>query len=230
LKVPEVSAFTGGRIPGVFTVSLQITQTDGANQIPVTSSLKIESSDTLSIQAANLRSRATRKAVITFPDYDDVVNAGVPAIAADGNRYLASSASTPATFGEDGQIPAESECQSVASTHYGPPGRRRKTNLGHHNRWRTRRRVILRSRLYKRRGKYRVQRQSQDFPVTSNAPRPVPGSSSQDVFLSYFDRDSGQLRNATYTGIAGAAWTSNRQVDPAARCRRWRRLLHGRSI
>ncbi len=206
--------FAGGRIPGVFIVSLQITQTDGTNNIPVTGSLKIESSDTLSVQAPNLNPALPAKAVITFPDYDNVVNAGVPAIAADGNRYLASAASTPATFGDDGQIPGQN-CQSVCTDALvarlddaGKPiwvsliggGLDDESSF-----------VAATTNGVAVSGTTA----SQDFPVTSNAPRPVPGSSSQDVFLIYFDRDSGQLRNATYAGIAGAAWAQQQAVDPA---------------
>lgn len=43
--------FSGGRVPGVFIVSIRTTQTDGANGIPIDSSLKIESPETLSVQA-----------------------------------------------------------------------------------------------------------------------------------------------------------------------------------
>ena len=205
--------FSGGRIPGVFIVSLKITQTDSANQITVASNLKIESSDTLSIQAANLNPALPAQAVITFHDYDGPVNSGVPAAATDGNRYIASSASTPATFGEDGQLSGQN-CQSVCTdalvarlddagkpiwvsivgggqddeSYFVAPSTNGVAVSG--------------------------TTASQDFPVTANAPRPVPGSSSQDVFLSYFDRDSGQLRNATYTGITGAAWAQQQAVNP----------------
>src|SRR6185295_3920336 len=48
--------------------------------------------------------------------------------------------------------------------------------------------------------------------VTSNAPRSKLDSST-DAFLTFFDRDSGQLRSATYAGIEGTTWVVQQAVD-----------------
>lgn len=53
---------------------------------------------------------------------------------------------------------------------------------------------------------------SADFPVTPNAPGLKMGS-SRDIFFAFFDRDLGQLRSATYSGIDGAASLRQQVVD-----------------
>lgn len=87
--------FAGGSIPGIFTVSARATQQTGGAAMPVACSLKIESSDTLSIPLPDRNPSLNASVEVTFPDYD--VTASPPAAG-----LLSSSVEYPSNFGADG--------------------------------------------------------------------------------------------------------------------------------
>jgi uncharacterized protein (TIGR03437 family) len=186
--------FTGGSIPGVFTVSAQATQTTGATSSPVSCNLVINSSGSLSIQLPNRNPALEADVAITFPDYD-LITAPLTA------GFLASSVQYPTSFGQDGAL-QNSSCGSdctkavVASvdsngapvwvTMFGGSGNDDAESA------------------IASQGGVSVAgiTGSVDFPVTASAPYSSLGS-SDDAFLAYFDAASGKLLNATYAGLQG---------------------------
>jgi len=188
--------FSGGRIPGVFTVTVQST---------AAASLKIESSDTLSLQATGLSPTAPTEFVITFPNYADNFNPPV------GNPYIASLAYPPRDFGTDGSVagPAcEYMCSDAIVARFDGTGKPVWVDVIGGEREDEATAAIASTNGVAVSGTTA----SRDFPITANAPRPAPGS-TQDIFLGFFDRDSGQLRNSTYGGIEGTAWVQQVVAD-----------------
>jgi hypothetical protein len=190
--------FTGGRVPGVFIVSARTTQAG----VPIVSNLKMESSEILSIQAPGRNPALPTEVAITFPDYDDSGGASPQAAkATDGNRYLASQIRTPTDFGEDGQLDLNNcngSCTDVIIARLDDSGKPVWVTLfggegddSPNLETASSNGVVVSGTTT-----------SQGFPVTSNAPQPALRS-SRDVFLTLFDRDSGQLRNSTYAGLEG---------------------------
>jgi uncharacterized protein (TIGR03437 family) len=201
--------FTGGRIPGVFTIGVLTTQVSGDQRVTVTSTLKVEATDTLSVQAPGLNPALPAQVEITFPDYD-VNNSSLPAKAADGNRYLVSIVNSLADFGEDGTLDVpncDGGCRDTILARTDDTGKPIWVSLVADG------------------GSYYAfaapaangvamsgTTTTADFPVTSNAPHAALRA-SRDVYLAYFDRDSGQLRNSTYAGFEGTAWAMEQSVD-----------------
>lgn len=204
--------YTGGRIPGVFTVAVQGVQIQGNNRVPLTSGLVIESPEVLSLRADGWAAGTSAEFTITFPDFT-IFNASPPAAASDGNRYYAATTSAPRDFGAEGSVSGP-QCESTCADailarldERGDPlwvtvmgGERGEESVG----WRA------------SNGGLSVfgSTTSRDFPVTGNAPHRSPGS-ARDVFLGFVDKSSGVLRNATYAGLERRAWPQASAVDTA---------------
>lgn len=199
--------FTGGNIPGVFTVGVQTTQ----SAVPIASNLKIESAEGLSVQIPGRDPALPAQVEITFPNYDISNNVFPPAAAADGNRYLTSSAEVPVDFGEDGtlsQPTCNGTCTDAVVVRLDDTGKPI---------W-----VTLFGGVREEFASFAAASNngvavsgttaSTDFPLTSNAPRSKLDS-PRDAFLAFFDRDSGQLRNTTYAGIEGSTSVLQQVVD-----------------
>jgi uncharacterized protein (TIGR03437 family) len=201
--------FSGGNIPGVFSVGVQTFQNQSA--APVASTLKIESSDTLSVQIPGRDPALPSQVEITFPNYDFSANMVPPVAASDGNRYITSYLEAPLDFGEDGtlsQPPCDGACtdavaarldetgKPIGVTLFGGVGQEFASFVAASNSG-----VVVSGTTA-----------SPDFPLTSNAPISKPGS-PRDTFLAFFDRDSGQLRNSTYAGIERGTSVLQQAVD-----------------
>ncbi len=189
--------FAGGRIPGVFTVSAQATQTSDGTTTPVTCGLTINSSGTLSIQLPDRNAALETDVAITFPDYD--LTTGQPA-----QGLVALSVPNPSSFGPDGTLPNSTcgdNCTKAVVANLDANGNPLWVTLfggsGSDEAWlatTTQGGVSVTGTT-----------ESTDFPVTSTAPYATPGS-EQDAFLAYFDLASGQLLDSTYVGLPGAAY------------------------
>ncbi len=185
--------FTGGGIPGVFIVSAQATQTTGTTSSPVTCSLIINASGSLSVQVPNRNPALETDVAITFPDYD--LNTSQP------TGLVASSIQIPTSFGQDGTQP-NSNCGGGCS----------KALVADVNSDGTPVWVTLFGGSGNDDAEFATPSQagvsvagtteSADFPVTASAPNPSPGG-PDDLFLAYFDAASGKLLNATYAGLQG---------------------------
>ncbi|HLK63528.1 MAG TPA: hypothetical protein VKU19_08810 [Bryobacteraceae bacterium] len=200
---PGGVTFAGGQIPGVFTVSIQATETAGGLPSPVASSLKIESDDTLSIELPDRNPSLQTDVEITFPDYD--IN-GAPSVAG----IVTSTFQNPTSFGQDGAVPnhCSNLCRDALVARFDSQG----SPL-----WVT---VFggtgddLASVATAAGDGVSVSgtTSSNDFPVTSTAPFSKL-SSPQDLYLASFDGASGQLRKATYAGLQGAGTVTQQVVD-----------------
>lgn len=199
--------FAGGRVPGPYIFLVQTTQ----SSFRTASSLKIESADSLSVQIPFRDPALPAEVEISFGAYGVDGDPGFPAKASDGNRYLTTSTEVPADFGEDGtpnQPACSGGCTDAVVARLDDTGKplwvtlfggakeesvtfNASSNSG----------IALSGTTA-----------STDFPATSNAPTSKLVS-SQDVFLAFFDRDSGQLRNATYAGIESPASVLQQGVD-----------------
>ncbi|HUS05187.1 MAG TPA: hypothetical protein VMZ52_02755, partial [Bryobacteraceae bacterium] len=202
--------FVGGNIPGVFNVTAETTQTDGGKRVAILSSLKIESPELLSIEVPGRNPALPTEVEISFPGYD-FSNSPPPARASDGNRYVASYVEQPVDFGEDGRL------YSTAGGGRGHDGILTRLDDSGKAIWVS---------LFGGAGDDFVSfptptmdgvavsgtTDSSDLPVTSTAPRSKL-SSTRDVFLAFFNRESGRLLNATYLGIEGVAWPLQQMSD-----------------
>jgi uncharacterized protein (TIGR03437 family) len=191
---PGGVTFAGGRIPGVFTVSVRATGTAGGAPSPVASSLKIESADTLSIELPDRNPSLETDVEIAFPDYDI---SSAPSAAG----IVTSTFQNPTSFGQDGAVPNHcvTLCRNVLVARFDNQG---------NPLWVT---------VFGGTGddiasfataagdgvSVSGTTSSSDFPVTPTAPYSRL-SSLQDLYLASFDGASGQLRNATYAGLEGA--------------------------
>lgn len=203
--------FTFGSIRGVFIVNVQTTQIDGGKRVAIDSHLSIESADTLSVQAPGRNPALPTEVTITFPSYETGGPAFRPEKAADGNRYLASTVVTPTDFGEDGKLDTpvcNGGCRDAILERTDDSGKSIWVSLFGGERAESTNTAAASSNGVVVFGLT----ESQDFPVTSNAPQSTLRS-PRDAFLAFFDRDTGQLRNATYAGLEGAAEVSSYAVD-----------------
>jgi uncharacterized protein (TIGR03437 family) len=196
--------FAGGTVPGVFNVSARATQPNGEAAMPVTCSLKIESSDTLSIQLPDRNQSLETDVEVTFPDYD-------VATPPPGGGYLASNIVIPSSFGQDGS--AVSNCGSSCKdalvaridnqgdplwvTVFGGSGDDDASFATVINDGVSATGITS----------------SSDFPVSTAAPGPAL-LSFVDAYLAYFDAATGHLRTATYAGLKGAGAVAQQVVGP----------------
>jgi len=190
--------FVGGRIPGVFNVGAQATQTVGGAGKTVTCNLIVNSSGTLSIQLPDLDASAQTDVAITFPDYDLITSQLSPG-------FLPSVIQYPQNFGQDGLVPS-ANCGTTGA--YCTKAVIAKVDATGKPVWVTmfggsRNESASGATLSQTGVAVSGQTASADFPVTAAAPHSSPGSSN-DVFLAYFDGTSGALRSATYGGLSGA--------------------------
>jgi uncharacterized protein (TIGR03437 family) len=198
--------YAGGSIPGTFIVQAQATQTVGGTATPVTCSLMIGPSNSLSIQLPNRNPALETDVAITFPDYDDLSRQLAPGFNVASTEY-------PVNFGQDGSI-ANSNCdytctQAVAAdldsngnplwvTVFGGSGG---DDYASYVTASDNGAIVSGT------------TGSADFPVTASAPH-ASLLSSQDVFLAYFDAANGQLRNATFAGQPGPAGVGEQIAAP----------------
>jgi hypothetical protein len=188
--------FLDGRFPGVFAVGAQATQTSGGVSAAVSCSLTLNASGGISIQLAGLNPALESDVTIMFPD-DGLYTSG-----ASTNGFLTSTSQYSTNFGQDGSI-SNPDCSNGTCAE----GVVAKVDSNGNPIWVT---VLAGTNpnfsetLTPVGGGVVVGGRSNatDFPVTSNAPHPTPGSSG-DVFLAYLDGSSGKLLNATYAGFAG---------------------------
>lgn len=200
---PGGVTFAGGQIPGVFTVSVRATETAGDAPSPVTSRLKIESADTLSIELPDRNPSFETDVEIAFPDYDIS-----PAPSAAG--IVISTLENPTDFGQDGAAPNHcvNLCRDALVARFDSQGN------------------CLWVTVFGGTGDDTASfataagdgvsvsgtTSSSDLPVTPMAPYSRL-SSPQDLYLASFDEASGQLRNATYAGLQGAGTVTQQVVD-----------------
>ncbi len=198
--------YSGGRIPGVFAVNAQATQSGGGSATPVISTLSVNAAGVISVQLTGRNPALETDVAIQFTDYE--LNR-FPATAG----FHASTITYPTSFGQDGALvnsPCGSTCtKSVIAdldasgnpiwvTMFGGSGNdtaELATPVGNG--------VGVSG-----------EATSSDFAVTAGAPHPAAGS-AQDIFLAWFDGNSGQLRNATYGGLPGMAAVSQQVASPA---------------
>ena len=188
--------FAGGRIPSPYIVLVQTTQ----STFRTASSLKIESADSLSVQIPFRDPTLPTQVEITVVSYDLDRDLDLPAKASDGNRYLTTSTQVSTDFGEDGPDVVVARLDDTGKplwvTLFGGAKEDSVSFNALSNNG-----IVLSGTT-----------SSTDFPVTSNAPRSKL-ESSKDAFLAFFDRDSGQLRNSTYSGIEGPLSVIQQEVD-----------------
>jgi uncharacterized protein (TIGR03437 family) len=204
---PSEVWFTGGNIPGVFSVGAQATQTSGTTTSSVACNLVIDNSSTLSVQLPHRDSSLPTTVVITFPDYDFVNSPAAPG-------YFAAAVLYPTSFGQDGSLPNTS-CGAMCSyavvaevnaaglptwvTVLGGSGGDGASNATP---------VASGVAVSGETG-------SSDFPITPGAPQTSLGSSG-GAFLAYLDAGSGQLLNSTYAGVPGTAYVGQQIVSSAS--------------
>ncbi len=182
--------FTGGAMPGVFTVTLEATQ-GGA---PLAASLQIAGKDLLTLSAPNLDRTRPAEFRLSFPNYVDGVfglAGNLPAKSADGNRYRVTTArceTLVVRYGADGW--------PVWVTTVGGAG----CDEG---------RAVMAAA-----GGVAVVgwTESGDLPVPADA----PGSrrlAHQSPFFLWLDQETGRLRTATYGLLDRSAAVTAQQVE-----------------
>jgi uncharacterized protein (TIGR03437 family) len=195
--------FVGGNIPGVFSISATITQRNGDAVLPSTASLKIESGETLSIDAATLNPNLPTEVLISFPNYETSFPGPPLAPSSEASLYRTGEISSVLDFGADGAAPIQrcgSECTEALLSKQNPDG----TLL-----WLT----LYGGEAYERSGQpiplasgvaLAGSTGSSNFPLTANAPiKQMRGAG--DAFVACFDSNTGRLKNSSFVGLAGSA-------------------------
>jgi uncharacterized protein (TIGR03437 family) len=196
--------FAGGRVPGAFTVSARATQQNGGAAAPVMCNLKIESSDTLSIQLPDRNQSLETVVEVTFPDYD------LPTPPSAGG-FVVSNIENPSSFGEDGVAAANcgSTCKDALVARIDNQGNLLwVTVFGGSGDDDASFATILNDGV-----SVSGITASGDFPVSSTAPNTAL-SSPTDVYLAYFDGASGHLRAATYARLKGVGAIGQQVAGP----------------
>ncbi len=199
--------YTGGRLPGVFNVSVQATQA-GA---PLAASLRIESPDVLSVAAPSRAPSLPTQVEIFFPSYESS-SFWLPPKSEDGNRYLTSYLEERSDFGEDGASAraCTAPCTDSLLIRIGDDAKPVWASL--HGGSEEDSINIAKAAA----GGVAVAgtTRSKDLPVTPAAPHSM-STASLEVYLAFFDRDSGSLQTATYAGLGASAWPSVETTRPA---------------
>ncbi len=199
--------FAGGRVPGVFIVSVQARQISGGAATAIPSNLSIESSDTLSIQLSGRNATLETDIAVSFPDYDILSGPSSSA------GLIASTVQYPTDFGPEGSQPAPAcspTCRKAVVANMDGNGNPLWVTVYGGSDDNVTGFVTAIGGGAAASG----YTSSTDFPVTSTAPHANPGS-RQDVYLAFFDGATGQLRNATYAGLSGLAFASGQIAGPA---------------
>lgn len=204
-------SYVGGRIPGVFTVRLQIVQLDGERRVILDGGFKIESGESLSIFAKGLNPALATEVEITFPNDDSASRQKLPARAADGNLYRWGEVEAPRFFGED-EAAVGTQCRFGCTEAFVA-----RLDESGKQLWLT----LLGGELDDFASVLEAVEggvalagvtSSQNFPVSANAPF-ARLSSSSDLFFALLDRENGQLKTATFAGVGNGAWVLTQTVD-----------------
>lgn len=169
--------FTGGRVPGVFTVRASIVQLRGAERIPGSIELVIESADTLSIRTTGVDATLESEIQIQFPNYE-----------LTPRWWLAQGPYVQSGFGSANDAPWVARLDSSGSPVWVTMLRPGTDTAG----------VGL---VESPAGiVWALATTAPDFPVSSNAPYPKP-TGPRDLYLALLDPADGKLRNASYGGF-----------------------------